>query len=387
VPIDAVPVAIQECQGERITMIKIWKWLVVMMVLAIVPTVQAAEGVPQDLADVGEASADSSNNQAMGAKENTIASFTDISASHWAYADVMAGVQKGYINGLPNGTFAPDQTVSRAEFIKMAVAALGLPIEEQQPGEAWYVPYARAALEHGLIDPAEYEDGDYARFMSRMEMVRVAVKAIDESTRNAGLLDEELMLKAVENGIIRGINGKTVPQGTSTRAQAVTVIERMLKVREGGELPVDEEVLEIARIEYRIAIGDIWEDRGGYFVIYNDIASYFEMKLLDSIYIEDGHLKGYLPVTPEGTEYHMGFQVWYDPKDNIVSSSTGVQHLISATTKLTPGEYFSLPIKAVDKAKEITLAVTFENAVMPSNRRTTIMYYLDNKRIEEYVRY
>jgi len=368
-------------------MIKIWKWLVVMMVLAIVPTVQAAEGVPQDLADVGEASADSSNNQAMGAKENTIASFTDISASHWAYADVMAGVQKGYINGLPNGTFAPDQTVSRAEFIKMAVAALGLPIEEQQSGEAWYVPYARAALEHGLIDPAEYEDGDYARFMSRMEMVRVAVKAIDESTRNAGLLDEELMLKAVENGIIRGINGKTVPQGTSTRAQAVTVIERMLKVRDGGELPVDEEVLKIAMIEYRIAIGDIWEDRGGYFVIYNDIASYFEMKLLDSIYIEDGHLKGYLPVTPEGTFYHMGFRVWYDPADKIIPGNTGIQHLITHSTILTPGEYFSLPIKAVDKAKEITLAVTLENAQMPSNRRTTIMYYLDNKRIEEYVRY
>jgi hypothetical protein len=368
-------------------MSKMRKWLaVVMMVLASVPSVQAAESMPEDQVGVEEMSIGSSDTLTNETKENVYISFRDVPEKHWAYSDVMAGVQKGYINGLPNGKFAPDQTVSRAEFIKMAVAALGLPIE-QHPDEAWYVPYARAALEHGLIDPAEYEDGDYTRFMSRMEMVRVAVKAIDESTRNAGLLDEELMLKAVENGIIRGINGKTVPQGTSTRAQAVTVIERMLKVRDGGELPVDEEVLEIARIEYRIAIGDIWEDRGGYFVIYNDIASYFEMKLLDSIYIEDGHLKGYLPVTPEGTEYHMGFQVWYDPKDKVVASSTGVQLLITASTKLTPGEYFSLPIKAVDKAKEIKLSVTFENAVMPSNRRTTIMYYLDNKRIVEIINY
>jgi len=343
--------------------------------------------MPEDQVGVEEMSIGSSDTLTNETKENVYISFRDVPEKHWAYSDVMAGVLKGYINGLPNGKFAPDQTVSRAEFIKMAVAALGLPIEDQQPGEAWYVPYARAALEHGLIDPAEYEDGDYTRFMSRMEMVRVAVKAIDESTRNAGLLDEELMLKAVENGIIRGINGKTVPQGTSTRAQAVTVIERMLKVRDGGALPVDEEVLEIARIEYRIAIGDIWEDRGGYFVIYNDIASYFEMKLLDSIYIEDGHLKGYLPVTPEGTFYHMGFQVWYDPKDKVVASSTGVQHLITRSTILTPGEYFSLPIKAVDKAKEITLSVSLENAAMPSNRHHTIMYYLDNKRIVEIINY
>jgi hypothetical protein len=317
----------------------------------------------------------------------SLTEFPDVQASHWAYDDVMRGVSKGYINGLPDGSFAPDRSVSRAEFIKIAVAALGLPIEEQRLGEAWYVPYTNAALEHGLIDPVEYEDGDYTRFMSRMEMVRVAVKAIDESTRNAGLLNEELMVKAVENGIIRGIEGKTVPQGTSTRAQAVTVIERMLTVLDGGELPVDEAVLEIAKIEYRIAIGDIWEEYQSFPVIYHDVARYFELKLLESIYIEDGHLKGYLPVVPEGTFYHMGFQVWYDPADKVVSSSTGIQHLISATTKLTPGEHFSLPIKAVDKAKKITLAVTLENAQMPSNRRTTIMYYLDNKRVKEIVNY
>jgi hypothetical protein len=126
----------------------------------------------------------------------SLTGFSDVQDLHWAYDDVMKGVSKGYINGLPDGKFAPDRSISRAEFIKMAVAALGLPIEEQEPWEAWYVPYTNVALEHGLIDPVEYEDGDYTRFMSRMEMVRVAVKAIDESTRNAGLLNEELMVKA-----------------------------------------------------------------------------------------------------------------------------------------------------------------------------------------------
>jgi len=313
-------------------------------------------------------------------------SFRDVPATHWAYQDVMSGVQKGYINGLPDGTFAPERPVSRSEFIKMITAALNLPVEAQQEGEAWYVPYTRAALNSGLITQDEYANGDFTTNMTRMEMVRVAVKALDETKRNADVLDAELMLSAVENGIIRGIDGKTVPDGLSSRAQAVTVIERMLTLRNGGTLPVDENALDVAKIEHRIAIGDIWDNRNGYLSVYNDVARYFELKLLESIYVEDGHLKGYLPHIPEGTKYSMGFRVRYDPKDKIVTDILATEHLLEGRN-LNPGEHFSLPIKAVDKAKEIVLSVTLENATMPANRRVTIMYYLDNKRIVENVRY
>ena len=313
-------------------------------------------------------------------------SFRDVPATHWAYQDVMSGVQKGYINGLPDGTFAPERPVSRSEFIKMITAALNLPVEAQQEGEAWYVPYTRAALNSGLIDANEYADGDFAKEMTRMEMVRVAVKAFDETVRGQHALNEELMLKAVESGIIRGIDGKTVPEGLSSRAQAVTVIERVLKLRGGETLPVDENALEVAKVEYRIATGDIWEIYQGYEVIDHAIARYIEFKVLESIYIEDGHLKGYLPPIPEGTFYHMGILAEYDPKDNVVSDMYGTDYM-TAGKKLNPGEHFSLPIKDMKKVKEIIIRVTLENAEMPSNRRATIMYYLDNKRIVENIFY
>ena len=313
-------------------------------------------------------------------------SFRDVPATHWAYQDVMSGVQKGYINGLPDGTFAPERPVSRSEFIKMITAALNLPVEAQQEGEAWYVPYTRAALNSGLIDANEYADGDFTKEMTRMEMVRVAVKAFDETVRGQHALNEELMLKAVESGIIRGIDGKTVPEGLSSRAQAVTVIERVLKLRGGETLPVDENALEVAKVEYRIATGDIWEIYQGYEVIDHAIARYIEFKVLESIYIEDGHLKGYLPPIPEGTFYHMGIRAKYDPKDNVVSDMYGTDYM-TAGKKLNPGEHFSLPIKDMKKVKEIIIRVTLENAEMPSNRRATIMYYLDNKRIVENIFY
>jgi hypothetical protein len=312
--------------------------------------------------------------------------FRDVPATHWAYQDVTAGVQKGYINGLPDGTFAPERPVSRSEFIKMITAALNLPVEAQQEGEAWYVPYTRAALNSGLIDANEYADGDFTKEMTRMEMVRVAVKAFDETVRGQHALNEELMLKAVENGMIRGIDGKTVPEGLSSRAQAVTVIERVLKLRGGETLPVDENALEVAKVEYRIATGDIWEIYQGYEVIDHAIARYIEFKVLESIYIEDGHLKGYLPPIPEGTFYHMGIRAEYDPKDKVVSDRYGT-HYMTAGKKLNPGEHFSLPIKDMKKVKEIIIRVTLENAEMPANRRATIMYYLDNKRIVENIFY
>lgn len=46
-------------------------------------------------------------------------SFSDLPADHWAYSYVSTLVDGGTINGFEDGTFRPDGTVSRAEFVKM----------------------------------------------------------------------------------------------------------------------------------------------------------------------------------------------------------------------------------------------------------------------------
>ena len=45
--------------------------------------------------------------------------FSDLPSSHWAYSYVATLVGDGTINGFEDGTFRPDATVSRAEFVKM----------------------------------------------------------------------------------------------------------------------------------------------------------------------------------------------------------------------------------------------------------------------------
>ena len=47
------------------------------------------------------------------------AEFSDMPQNHWAYQSVSELVASGTINGFEDGTFRPDATVSRAEFVKM----------------------------------------------------------------------------------------------------------------------------------------------------------------------------------------------------------------------------------------------------------------------------
>ncbi|MFA7636179.1 MAG: S-layer homology domain-containing protein [Monoglobales bacterium] len=46
-------------------------------------------------------------------------SFTDLGTSHWAYSAVSQLVAKGTIGGYADGSFKPENTVTRAEFVKM----------------------------------------------------------------------------------------------------------------------------------------------------------------------------------------------------------------------------------------------------------------------------
>ena len=50
--------------------------------------------------------------------------------THWAYQAVAFGAGKGFVAGYEDGTFRPDQPVTRAEAVKMINGALGRIPEE-----------------------------------------------------------------------------------------------------------------------------------------------------------------------------------------------------------------------------------------------------------------
>lgn len=61
----------------------------------------------------------------MPASAKTATLFPDVPADHWAAAQIKELSQSGVIVGYPDGTFKPDDNVTRAEFATMAVIALG----------------------------------------------------------------------------------------------------------------------------------------------------------------------------------------------------------------------------------------------------------------------
>ena len=56
---------------------------------------------------------------------NSCLAFPDVSDSHWAAPQIKLLSEQGVIIGYPDGTFKPDDNVTRAEFASMAIKALG----------------------------------------------------------------------------------------------------------------------------------------------------------------------------------------------------------------------------------------------------------------------
>jgi hypothetical protein len=207
-------------------------------------------------------------------------SFTDISG-HWAKIQIEQAVAKGYVAGYPNGTFKPDAPVTRAQFITMLVRALGL--EHGPEGSTWYTTYVKAAKEAAIYQgDTDFAEWNMNKEISREHMAWLAVRAADESlvtVESSGLrkeattdhwprnayenkitrTDDEmmeyyhgfLMSEAFKKGILLGFGGNEIGlDRTTTRAQAVTVIERILDFRAGIILSADKYAVSASELKW-----------------------------------------------------------------------------------------------------------------------------------------
>lgn len=85
------------------------------------------------------------------------ANFADVQG-HWAESMINELTDKGIVDGYTDAEFAPDGTVTRAEYLKMIMNATGVQPTEFRDGEClearssdWYAPYLQKALDIGLI--------------------------------------------------------------------------------------------------------------------------------------------------------------------------------------------------------------------------------------------
>ncbi|MGI2295714.1 chondroitinase-B domain-containing protein [Paenibacillus sp. GXUN7292] len=177
--------------------------------------------------------------------------FTD-TGSHWGRDHIAQAVERGILSGYPDGSFRPDMSVTRLQFAVMLVRALKLDaarMDRQFDDGAeipdWAEGELGAALQAGILQG--YNDGRLQpnRAINRAEMVVMLLRAYplendiampQQFSDNADIPGwaSEAVSQASAAGIIegRGLN-RFMPGGTATRAEAVTVLLRMLEKQKG----------------------------------------------------------------------------------------------------------------------------------------------------------
>lgn len=180
--------------------------------------------------------------------------FNDLEAGHWGKADVELLASKLIINGLSAEQFGPDHNVTRAEFAAMIVRALGLSEEgaarfSDVQGNEWFAGAAGAAYEAGLI--SGYEDGTFRpdQQISRQELAMMIYNALIFTGNKpvvSGSGQEQLEAFADRAAIaswaqqaVAGIVDADIAEGrssnlfeplaTATRAEAAAMMKRLLQ--------------------------------------------------------------------------------------------------------------------------------------------------------------
>lgn len=108
--------------------------------------------------------------------------FTDIAAGDWADDGVQYLYSQGAVTGYADGSFHPNEYVTRAQFAKMLVSAMGWSIENpvvptfsDVAADSWAYGYIETAVAHSII--AGYPDGAFRpyNYVTRAQLAKMVV--------------------------------------------------------------------------------------------------------------------------------------------------------------------------------------------------------------------
>jgi hypothetical protein len=181
-------------------------------------------------------------------------SLSDIKG-HWGEANIKALVARGGIAGYPDGTFRPNNTITRAEFVTIAVKS---PLNGQisgQVGSHWASGAFQTARDKNVLLLNDFPESEWNKPITRYEMAYVMIRVTENimkeqsvSTTDVAKImsDYQEVSKQqkykyyVEQAFMKGlVGGKTTDglydgKANGTRAEAATMIVRMLDKTKRG---------------------------------------------------------------------------------------------------------------------------------------------------------
>lgn len=179
--------------------------------------------------------------------ESSNTRFSDIRENNWFYDSVMELTKKGSIKGYSDNTFRPNDDISFAEFLKLAVTSTTNKEFKAKEGEHWAMGVYREAIFRSVIDPTNFRPNKetFNSPITREEMTYILIGVNENIQKEAGFTSPDVKLdikdmdkvdennrisvvQAYKKGLINGKNGYFQPDSNTSRAEAATVIVRLL---------------------------------------------------------------------------------------------------------------------------------------------------------------
>ncbi len=207
---------------------------------------------------VEHSTADTPQNSKVVTGTPLVNSFCDVKESDWYYMQVQAMVQKGLFAGKGNitngiGTFSPNDTMSKAEFITVVARMLYKDDEINnfaKNSSVWWDKYYNACIEKGIFNNKEMTYDSMESGLSREKMSFVVMRTLkklepqsfnplDMAVASSIIPDyktvsehlKQYVVHAYASGLLCGTDTKGTfsPKATLTRAEASTVLYRMIE--------------------------------------------------------------------------------------------------------------------------------------------------------------
>ena len=171
----------------------------------------------------------------------------DIS-NHWAKESIIKYLGFGYISGYPDKTFRPNDTISRAEFIKIVNSTFNINTLDvsscdlnyiDTPTTSWFYNDIMTAIKYGYIE-CNNDFFNPNEKITREEVLKI-IGIVTESEDSEldkiynfndwSEVSEEnrtFIEGVIENGFIGGYGDNTIkPNGLISRAEVVTILNRI----------------------------------------------------------------------------------------------------------------------------------------------------------------
>ncbi len=198
----------------------------------------------------------SDTNESAGGQSTASGSFKDVKTSHWAAEYIEECSKLGIINGYTDGSYGPELSITRAEYLAILLRALCISTDEEfeltfedVPENEWFFDIVKTATAKGIVTGSSVTEFNPNNKVSREEMAVMTYRAMnaanlpldvynnrankvefsDQESISGFAADSIQKLNGL--GIINGMgDGTFAPKQAVTRAMAAKIAYELLKI-------------------------------------------------------------------------------------------------------------------------------------------------------------